>query len=119
MIKIQNLVNEWFERWEKGDYQNLPISDDFTHTSPFGEIESKKSYLEIIEKNEDKFLDYTFKIHEKIFENNMGCVRYTAIQEDFRLEVTEWYYCKNDKINTILSYYHIGEIREDRRLKSI
>jgi hypothetical protein len=30
----KELVNQWFVKWEKGDFLNLPISQNFTHTSP-------------------------------------------------------------------------------------
>jgi len=33
-------------------------------------------------------------------------VRYTAIRDDFVLEVSEWYFVKNDLIEEIVSYYH-------------
>ena len=41
------LVKVWFERWESGDFHDLPITEDFRHTSPFGTIEGKKAYIEI------------------------------------------------------------------------
>ncbi len=45
-----------------------------------------------------------------------ACVRYTAIQGDFILDVSEWHFVKNDLIEAIVAYYHIGEIRDDRKL---
>ena len=36
---------------------------------------------------------------------------------DFKLDVSEWYYFKNKLIDKIIAYYHIGELREDRKLK--
>ena len=45
---------------------------------------------------------------------------YTAKQEDFELEVTEWHYVKNNLIQKIIAYYNIpGEIREDRKLEEL
>ena len=51
----------------------------------------------------------------RYFENK-ACVRYKAIQGDFSLDVSEWYYIKNDLIEEIIAYYHIGEIRDERKL---
>ncbi len=114
----ESLVKEWFDKWEKGDFLDLPISDDFKHTSPFGTIDGKKAYIDLVKKNQDKFLGYAFEIKSGIYENDKACVRYTAKQgKDFELNVSEWYYIKDNLIYEIISYYHIGEIRKERELK--
>ena len=38
-MKMHPAVSQWFECWNSGDTDNLPITDDFKHTSPFGVIE--------------------------------------------------------------------------------
>ncbi|MGD8427327.1 MAG: nuclear transport factor 2 family protein [Balneolaceae bacterium] len=113
---MRKLIKTWFHKWENGDYLNLPITEDFNHTSPFGTIEGKRQYQKLVEGNKDKFLGYHFEIHDEIYNKDRACVRYTAIQGDFSLDVSEWYYVKNNLIGKIIAYYHIGEIRDDRKL---
>lgn len=72
----------------------------------------------MVEANKDKFLGYRFEIHDEIYDKDKACVRYTAIQGDFHLDVSEWYFAKNALIEEIVAYYHIGEIREDRKLSN-
>lgn len=115
-MTLKGLVKEWFGKWEEGDFLNLPVSENFNHTSPFGTINGKQNYIGLVEANKDKFLGYRFEIHDAIYNGDIACVRYTAIQNDFRLDVSEWYYFKNNLIEEIVAYYHIGEIREDRKL---
>ncbi len=110
------LVKSWFDTWARGHFHDLPLTDSFTHTSPFGTINGKKSYLEVVEGNRDKFLGYAFNIHDSLYGDGHACVRYTAAQGDFRLDVSEWFYFKENLIDRICSYYHIGEIREERKL---
>lgn len=118
-MELKDLVKIWFEKWDNGDYLNLPISENFKHSSPFGTIASKKSYLDLVKENEDKFLGQTFDIHDEIYEKDKGCVRYTAKQgKEFSLEVSEWYYAKNNLIEKIVAYYHIGEIRGERKIEN-
>lgn len=116
---IKYLVTEWFKRWEEGDFLNLPISENFNHTSPFGTIKGKAEYISLVKENKDKFLGYSFEIQDQLYYNDRACVRYKAVQGDFRLEVSEWYYCEKDLIKSIISYYHIGEIKADRQLKNL
>lgn len=114
-MSIENLVKEWFHQWEKGTFLNLPISESFRHISPFGIIEGKTKYIHLIEENKEKFLGYTFKIHDEIYNKNTACIRYTALQNDFSLAVSEWHYKKNHLIEKVVAYYHIGEIRSERQ----
>lgn len=115
-MTTENLIRKWFYCWEIGDIKHLPITENFKHTSPFGTIEGKKNYLELVNNNKEKFLNHTFLLHDVICNKQKACVRYTAIQEDFKLEVSEWYVIKNKLIQEIIAYYHIGDIREDRLL---
>lgn len=116
-MNIKDLVATWFDKWEKGDFLNLPVSQNFTHSSPYGTIDGKESYVNLVDANKDKFLGHHFEIHNEIYSGNQACVRYTATQGDFRLEVSEWYFVKNGLIEEIRSYYNIeGEISEERKL---
>ena len=103
----EKLAREWFRLWESGEFHELPITDDFTHTSPYGTIEGKTAYLDLVKVNRDKFLGHTFKIHDLITTDGKACIRYTAIKESFRLEVTEWHYLRDHLIHKIVAYYNI------------
>lgn len=119
-MKTQTLVKQWFDLWEAGDFRDLPISETFTHTSPYGTIEGKSAYLELVEANRDKFLGHRFEIHDLLFGDERACVRYSAIQDNFRLEVSEWHYVEGGLIEEIVAYYNIeGEISEERKLKDL
>jgi len=113
---LESLVRQWFRQWEIGDFAGLPIADDFTHTSPFGAIHGKKQYLDLVEANRDKFLGYRFEIHDMLVDAERACVRYTAVQGDFRLDVSEWHYVRDGLIREVVAYYHIGDIRPGRGL---
>lgn len=116
-METEKLARLWFRKWETGEFLELPITDNFTHTSPYGTIEGKQAYLDLVQANRDKFLGHNFRIHDLICDAQKTCIRYTAIKADFRLEVTEWHYVQNGLINEIVAYYNIeGEISEERKL---
>ena len=79
-MDIRQLVKTWFDKWEEGDFLNLPVAEHFEHTSPFGTISGKQAYLDLVKANEDKFLGYRFEIHDAIYDGQKACIRYTAIQ---------------------------------------
>ena len=117
-MTLQQLVKDWFSKWDEGDFMNLPVAERFKHTSPFGTIDGKEAYLDLVQANKDKFLGYRFELHDEIYEKDRACVRYTATQGDFRLDVSEWYYPEDGLIGEIIAYYHIGEIRDERKLEN-
>lgn len=61
-------------------------------------------------------MGYTFIIVDELYADDKACVRYKGKQNDFELDVNEWYYLKDNLIKSVVAYYHIGEIREDRQL---
>lgn len=106
---MREVVERWFRSWEEGNYREIPVSDGFRHTSPFGTTVGKTNYLEIVEANASQFLGFHFEIHEAIYEEGRACVRYTARKGEFSLDVSEWFYGDGEQIDEILSYYHLGE----------
>lgn len=119
-MEARILSMKWFELWESGNFMELPITEDFIHISPYGIIEGKDAYISLIEANKDKFLGHRFEIHDSLYGDDNSCIQYTAIQDNFRLEVTEWHYFKQGLIHKIKAYYNIpGEIREDRKLENL
>ena len=81
-------------------------------------ISGRPQYLDLVRANLDKFLGHRFVIHDELYENDRACVRYTAIKDLFRLEVSEWHYLDQGLIKEIVAYYNIeGEISEERKLK--
>ena len=97
-MDIKRLVRKWFDKWEAGDFLDIPISEHFRHTSPYGIIEGKKRYIRLVEANKDKFLGYRFELQDEIYDRDKACVRYRAIQGDCILEVSEWYFAKENMI---------------------
>lgn len=116
LMHTEEIVTQWFRCWEAGEIDRLPIANDFIHTSPFGTIRGKETYLNLVRANKDKFLGYEFRVMDALYDPGKACIRYQAVQGDFQLEVSEWHYVEEEKISRVIAYYHIGEIREDRQL---
>ena len=105
-------VIQWFESWNTGDIDHLPITDDFRHTSPFGTIETKARYLEIVNKNREAFLGNRLTLLRQIVDDENVCVQFRQVRDDdpaFEMIVCEWYVLDGDKIKEIQSFYNIGD----------
>ena len=111
MKDLHPAVRKWFECWEAGDVDALPITEDFSHTSPFGTIEPKDRYLEIVRKNTKDFLGNRLTVLRQIREGDNVCVQFEQKNENTGLEMTvcEWYSIQGDLIKEIQSFYNVGD----------
>ena len=112
MNELPTPVARWFACWNAGAVDELPITDDFRHTSPFGTIETKARYLEIVNKNRESFLSNTLTVLRQIIDGDNACVVFRQTREDdpeFEMTVCEWYVLDGDHIMAIESFYNIGD----------
>ncbi|HSM32245.1 MAG TPA: nuclear transport factor 2 family protein [Woeseiaceae bacterium] len=110
--KLPAPVARWFACWNTGPIDDLPITDDFRHTSPFGTIESRARYLEIVNRNRDQFLGNRLAVLRQIVDGNDVCVQFRQTRDDdpdFEMTVREWYVLDGDRIREIESFYNIGD----------
>ena len=114
-MSIQELVHSWFELWKTGEFESLPLAENFTHTSPYGKVEGKEAYLDLARANKESFTGNRFEIHEILFDKHRACVRYTMISPTGTLEVSEWIYEENGLIAEIIAYYNLEEERKAGR----
>jgi len=114
-MEIKELVQKWFEIWTSGGVQELPLTEDFTHISPYGTIESKAQYLRIVNNSKEMFLGNRFEIHDAVYDNDKACIRYTMYSRSGSLKVSEWIYAKEGLISKIVSYYNLQEEKEAGR----
>ena len=108
--EVHPVVTKWLSCWETGNIEELPIVDDFCHTSPFGTIESKQRYLEIVGKNKADFLGNTLTVINQIAQGNKVCVQFEQKNSNTGLEmvVCEWYTLEGNLIKEIRSFYNVG-----------
>ena len=111
MEYMHPVIKQWFSCWETGNIEELPIAADFSHTSPFGTIETKERYLEIVEKNRRDFLGNTLTVIKQIKEGDNVCVQFEQKNVHTGLEMTvcEWYVVQGDVIKDIRSFYNVGD----------
>ena len=120
MKDTQALVNDWFDTWDRGDFENLPVTEDFTHHSPYGTIVGKADYFALVVPNKDKFLGNRIELHDEIYHQGKAAVRYTIHNPAFSMEVSEWLYIRDGRISEVHAYYNIeGEISESRKLEGL
>ncbi|WP_223787527.1 nuclear transport factor 2 family protein [Marinicella meishanensis] len=108
---INPQVRRWLACWQNGRLDELPIADDFQHTSPFGTIADKARYLSIVGKNQADFLDNTFTVLVQLQQGDCVCVQFEQNNHSTGLQmvVCEWYQLQDGLIQSIQSFYNVGD----------
>ena len=110
MKDLHPVVAKWISCWDSGKVDDLPITNDFSHTSPFGTIAPKEKYMDIVHKNKADFLGNTLTVKKQIREGNQVCVQFEQHNKNtgLKMSVCEWYVIEGDLIKEIRSFYNIG-----------
>jgi ketosteroid isomerase-like protein len=102
-----NLVDEWFDAFREKDISKLEgaLAEDFVHTSPFGEIKGKKTYLDLVKKDPEAFFNHTLEIVDIFDCDDKFAVRYLVDNRP----ACECIYVRDGQISKIYSYFHVGK----------
>lgn len=101
----RKLVDAWFDAFREKDISKLEIAEDFIHTSPFGVIEGRQVYLDMVRENSEAFFSPVIKILDVIEEGDKFSVRYLVDGNP----ACDCIYVRNGQISEIYSYYHVGK----------
>jgi SnoaL-like domain len=101
----RDLVDSWFEAFREKDISKLILSEDFIHSSPFGEINGREAYLELIKKNPDAFFSPIIEIVDVVDGGDRFAVRYLVNGNP----ACDCIYGDGSQITRIYSYYHYGD----------
>lgn len=101
----RELADNWFKAFQIEDLSILELADDFVHSSPFGDIEGKETYLNLVKENEDAFFGNPIKILDVIDSGDAIAVRYIVGD----MPGCDCFYFQDGKITKIYAYYHFGK----------
>jgi len=99
------LVDSWFGAFEKRDISMLQLAEDFVHSSPYGEIKGRDTYLNMVRANEEAFFSPRIEVQDVIEDDGKYAVRYLMNDNP----ACDCMYVKDGLITRIFSYYHIGK----------
>ena len=103
----RTLVDTWFDAFREKDIGKLErtLAEEFVHTSPFGAIEGRQAYLNLVRENSEAFFSPTIEIIDVIAGDDSFAVRYLVDGNP----ACDCIYARDGQITRIFSYYHVGE----------
>jgi hypothetical protein len=101
----RKLVDTWFDAFREKDISKLKLAEDFVHSSPFGEIKGRDTYLDLVRENSNAFFSLTLEVIDVIEDKDKFAVRYLVNGNP----AYDCIYVHDEQISKIHSYYHVGD----------
>ena len=101
----ENMAAAWFRAFENKDLSTLALADDFVHSSPYGDIEGRQTYLDLVNTNKEAFFSPVIEILDIIDGGDSYAVRYLVNGNP----ACDCIYVRGGEIAHIHSYYHVGK----------
>lgn len=103
--EVDRMTRQWILVWNDGDPATLPLAEDFQHTSPYGRLEGRAHYLEVVvpmaRENVAKLT-----IEDVLVSGNQSVVRYrVANPSGETMPACDWLTFKDGKLARVWSYY--------------
>ena len=106
----ERMARAWIQGWIAGRPDEIPLADDFVHTSPFGTIEGREIYLEKIKPASEA------NVAGLTILQTMGSDREAVIRFDMEtphgtIPCVDWVTVDGDTITAVHSFYDATLLR--------
>jgi hypothetical protein len=101
------LAEAWFEAFRQKDINKLEstLTEDFSHSSPFGDIKPRQAYIDLVKANPEAFFSPVIEIQDMFDCGDKIAVRYLVNNNP----ACDCIYIRDGQISKIFSYYHYGK----------
>jgi hypothetical protein len=104
MADTERVARRWIEVWGEDDPATLPLAPGFVHESPFGRIEGREKYLEIVKPMAEANVA-SLHIRDLVADGDRACVAFTMETPGGPVECCDWVTIAGDEIVSVRSYY--------------
>ena len=107
------LATGWIEAWIRMDMEWLRkhLAPDFVHTSPFGRLEGRESYLETVEPMARKSV-MKLEIKEVVAGEDQAAIWFENHTPNGVVDTCDWVRVEDGLIKEIRSFYDTAAVRE-------
>lgn len=104
------LARTWIEAWNAGAPEGIPLAEDFCHTSPFGRIEGRETYLEWMRPMTGEGA-VPLTIRRVLGGDEEAVVHYEIGMLSGTVAACDWIRVKEGRITDIHSFYDATDMR--------
>jgi hypothetical protein len=100
----EKLARIWIEGWIAGKPDDIPLAENFTHSSPFGTVSGREKYLEWVKPLADKNVA-ALKILKTVGEEDEAAMWFEMKTPNSVVQCCDWVQTKDGRIVAINSFY--------------
>lgn len=104
------LARAWIERWNEGAPDLIPLAENFTHTSPYGRVEGRQTYLDWVKPLAAKNVT-ELRILRTLSSSNQAVIHFEMQTPKGPIQVCDWITVEDGLIAEIHSFYDASELR--------
>ena len=106
----EQLARQWINCWNEGTPDLIPLAEDFKHTSPFGCVEGRETYLEWVKPLAAKNVT-ELKVLRTIPGENQAAIHFEMKTPAGTIHVCDWVDTRNGEITQIHSFYDATDLK--------
>ena len=107
----QQLARTWIECWAEGRPEDIPLAEGFVHVSPFGRLEGRSHYLEVVKPMAEQSVT-SLRILRTLGQPGEAVVLYDMDTAGRTIPACDWVFVRDGKIVEIRSFYDASKLRE-------
>ena len=107
----KTLARVWIECWNRGEPDSIPLAEGFTHTSPFGRVSGRQTYLDWVKPLAAKNVT-ELKIHRVMGNDREAVIHFEMETPGGLVQVCDWVVVVDGEIAEIHSFYDATGLRE-------
>ena len=107
----ETLARVWIDYWNKGTPDDIPLAENFKHTSPFGCVQGRKKYLDWVKPLAAKNVT-ELEILRTVSSLNEAAIHFEMQTPKGPIHVCDWVVVKDGEITEIHSFYDATELRD-------
>jgi hypothetical protein len=104
------LAKIWIERWNDGSPDLIPLAENFVHTSPYGRVKGRQTYLDWVKPLAKKNVS-ELQIIRTLSRGNQAVIHFEMATPKGAIQVCDWISTENGQITEIHSFYDATDLR--------
>ena len=105
-----SLARLWIEAWNEGAPDRIPLAESFVHTSPFGRVAGRETYLEWVKPLAAQNVT-TLTIRRVLASGDSAAIHFEMTTPKGPVEVCDWVVVSDGEIQEIHSFYDATLLR--------
>ena len=110
MSKAESLARLWIECWNQSRPDDIPLAENFVHTSPFGRVEGREVYLEWVKPLAAQNVAQ-LDIQRSMGTDDEAVVHFEMTTPTGVISVCDWVSVKDNEIVAVHSLYDASELK--------